>query len=99
MPSDKAYMERALALAAQGRGRTSPNPMVGCVVVSDNAVVGEGYHEYAGGATRRNQRLPRHRAAPTQAHDGLRHPRTLRPPRQDPPRVSISSSRKTSSVS
>lgn len=42
-------MHRALALAAKGRGRTSPNPLVGCVVVSDNEVVGEGYHEYAGG--------------------------------------------------
>lgn len=49
MPTDKSYMERALALAANGRGRTSPNPMVGCVVVSDNTVVGEGYHEFAGG--------------------------------------------------
>lgn len=49
MPSDKTYMDRALLLAANGRGRTSPNPMVGCVVVSDNEVVGEGYHEYAGG--------------------------------------------------
>jgi diaminohydroxyphosphoribosylaminopyrimidine deaminase / 5-amino-6-(5-phosphoribosylamino)uracil reductase len=49
MPSDTTYMEQALALAAKGLGRTSPNPMVGCVVVSDNQVVGEGYHEYAGG--------------------------------------------------
>ena len=43
-------MERALALAERGRGRTSPNPMVGCVVVRDGAVVGEGYHECAGEA-------------------------------------------------
>jgi diaminohydroxyphosphoribosylaminopyrimidine deaminase / 5-amino-6-(5-phosphoribosylamino)uracil reductase len=49
MPSDKTYMEQALALAAKGRGRVSPNPLVGCVVVSDNEVVGEGFHEYAGG--------------------------------------------------
>jgi len=49
MPSDSEYMQRALALAANGRGRTSPNPMVGCVVVSGNSVVGEGFHEYAGG--------------------------------------------------
>lgn len=49
MPSDSDYMQRALALAAQGRGRTSPNPMVGCVVLSGAAVVGEGFHEYAGG--------------------------------------------------
>lgn len=49
MPSDSEYMHRALALAAKGRGRTSPNPMVGCVVVAGNDVVGEGFHEYAGG--------------------------------------------------
>ncbi len=49
MPSDNIYMEQALALAEHGRGRTSPNPMVGCVVISDNVVVGSGCHEYAGG--------------------------------------------------
>lgn len=41
-------MERALQLAAQGRGRTSPNPMVGCVVVRSGHVLGEGYHEQVG---------------------------------------------------
>ena len=45
------YMDRALFLAARGRGRTSPNPMVGAVVVSpDGVVVGYGYHERAGEA-------------------------------------------------
>jgi diaminohydroxyphosphoribosylaminopyrimidine deaminase/5-amino-6-(5-phosphoribosylamino)uracil reductase len=43
------YMARALELAALGRGRTRPNPMVGAVIVKDGAVVGEGYHERAGG--------------------------------------------------
>lgn len=47
---DAAFMQRALALAARGRGRTAPNPMVGAVVVSpDGVVAGEGYHERAGG--------------------------------------------------
>ncbi|HIJ64469.1 MAG TPA: bifunctional diaminohydroxyphosphoribosylaminopyrimidine deaminase/5-amino-6-(5-phosphoribosylamino)uracil reductase RibD [Candidatus Hydrogenedentes bacterium] len=41
-------MQRAIELAAKGRGRTSPNPMVGCVIVRDGAVLGEGYHEKAG---------------------------------------------------
>ncbi len=42
-------MDRALALAERGRGRTSPNPMVGAVVVSpDGRVIGSGYHERAG---------------------------------------------------
>ena len=49
MANDRGYMERALALAAQGRGRTSPNPMVGCVIVRDDVVLGEGYHQQAGG--------------------------------------------------
>ena len=43
-------MERALFLAARGRGRTSPNPLVGAVVVTpDGVVVGQGTHERAGG--------------------------------------------------
>ena len=42
---------RALFHAARGRGRTSPNPLVGAVVVStDGVVVGQGYHERAGEA-------------------------------------------------
>jgi diaminohydroxyphosphoribosylaminopyrimidine deaminase / 5-amino-6-(5-phosphoribosylamino)uracil reductase len=41
-------MERALALAERARGRTSPNPMVGCVVVKDGRIVGEGFHARAG---------------------------------------------------
>jgi len=42
------YMSRALELAARGLGRTSPNPMVGCVIVKDGRIVGEGYHHRAG---------------------------------------------------
>ena len=46
---DEVRMDRALALARRGRGRTSPNPMVGAVVVSDQGiVVGAGFHERAG---------------------------------------------------
>ncbi len=41
-------MQRALDLAAQGRGRTSPNPMVGAVIVKSDRIVGEGYHKRAG---------------------------------------------------
>ncbi|MGE0449126.1 MAG: bifunctional diaminohydroxyphosphoribosylaminopyrimidine deaminase/5-amino-6-(5-phosphoribosylamino)uracil reductase RibD [Vicinamibacterales bacterium] len=47
--SDSDYMARALFHAARGRGRTSPNPLVGAVVVtSDGVVVGHGYHARAG---------------------------------------------------
>jgi diaminohydroxyphosphoribosylaminopyrimidine deaminase / 5-amino-6-(5-phosphoribosylamino)uracil reductase len=45
---DVAIMKKALALAEKGRGFTSPNPMVGAVVVKDGQVVGEGYHEKFG---------------------------------------------------
>jgi diaminohydroxyphosphoribosylaminopyrimidine deaminase/5-amino-6-(5-phosphoribosylamino)uracil reductase len=44
-------MDRALFLAARGRGRTSPNPMVGALVVTpDGVIVGQAFHERAGGA-------------------------------------------------
>lgn len=47
--TDVEYMQRALFLAARGRGRTSPNPMVGALVVSpDGVIVGQGFHERAG---------------------------------------------------
>jgi len=42
------YLRRALELAEHGRGATSPNPLVGCVVVRDGQVVGEGFHPRAG---------------------------------------------------
>jgi diaminohydroxyphosphoribosylaminopyrimidine deaminase / 5-amino-6-(5-phosphoribosylamino)uracil reductase len=42
-------LERALELAERGRGTTKPNPVVGAVVVRDGEVVGEGWHERAGG--------------------------------------------------
>lgn len=44
---DARYMERALELARQGLGATSPNPLVGAVLVKDGRVVGEGFHRYA----------------------------------------------------
>ncbi|OLN33614.1 bifunctional diaminohydroxyphosphoribosylaminopyrimidine deaminase/5-amino-6-(5-phosphoribosylamino)uracil reductase RibD [Desulfosporosinus metallidurans] len=46
--NDEKYMRRALELAEKARGRTSPNPLVGCVIVNDEQVVGEGYHLKAG---------------------------------------------------
>jgi diaminohydroxyphosphoribosylaminopyrimidine deaminase / 5-amino-6-(5-phosphoribosylamino)uracil reductase len=50
MVTDSDYMSIALILAERGRGRTSPNPMVGAIVVDDEGViVGRGWHEFAGG--------------------------------------------------
>lgn len=46
---DRRHMARALALAERGLFTTTPNPRVGCVIVKDGAIVGEGFHERAGG--------------------------------------------------
>ncbi|HOQ89803.1 MAG TPA: bifunctional diaminohydroxyphosphoribosylaminopyrimidine deaminase/5-amino-6-(5-phosphoribosylamino)uracil reductase RibD [Candidatus Hydrogenedentes bacterium] len=46
--TDLIYMQRVLDLARKGRGRVSPNPMVGCVIVRGNQVLGEGWHEGPG---------------------------------------------------
>src|ERR1039457_1120585 len=45
---DAKYMKRALKLARKGVGKTSPNPAVGCVIVRDCIIVGEGWHKKAG---------------------------------------------------
>jgi diaminohydroxyphosphoribosylaminopyrimidine deaminase / 5-amino-6-(5-phosphoribosylamino)uracil reductase len=46
---DQAHLQRALELAVGGRGRVSPNPLVGAVVVRDGEVIGEGFHPELGG--------------------------------------------------
>ncbi len=48
-PDDARYMSRALALAEEGLFTTSPNPRVGCVLVNAGRIIGEGFHERAGG--------------------------------------------------
>jgi diaminohydroxyphosphoribosylaminopyrimidine deaminase/5-amino-6-(5-phosphoribosylamino)uracil reductase len=48
-PQDVAFMRRALKLAERGRGFVEPNPMVGCVIVRDGRIVGEGLHRRFGG--------------------------------------------------
>lgn len=47
--SDELYMQRALELARLGSGYASPNPMVGCVIVHDGQIIGEGWHQKYGG--------------------------------------------------
>ena len=47
-PDDHKYMQRAIELARLGHFTTSPNPRVGCVIVKNAEVVGEGYHARAG---------------------------------------------------
>lgn len=46
---DEYYMHMALELALRGTGRTTPNPIVGCVLVKDGEVVGRGWHDHLGG--------------------------------------------------
>ena len=46
---EASYLRRALELAEGGRGRVSPNPMVGAVIVGDDGVIGEGFHAEYGG--------------------------------------------------
>ena len=48
--NDDLYMQRCLDLAKFGMGHVSPNPMVGCVIVCDDKIVGEGYHQKIGEA-------------------------------------------------
>ncbi|MBQ2852176.1 MAG: bifunctional diaminohydroxyphosphoribosylaminopyrimidine deaminase/5-amino-6-(5-phosphoribosylamino)uracil reductase RibD [Bacteroidales bacterium] len=46
---DIRYMRRAIELAKKGAGFVNPNPMVGCVIVKNDIIIGEGYHELYGG--------------------------------------------------
>lgn len=47
--SDEIFMRRALELALLGQGNVAPNPMVGCVIVHENKIIGEGWHQQYGG--------------------------------------------------
>ena len=47
-PLDREYMARAVQLAREGQYSTDPNPRVGCVLVKDNSIIGEGFHVRAG---------------------------------------------------
>jgi len=47
---DELYMRRALELALRGRGYASPNPLVGCVIVKNGQILGEGWHRKYGEA-------------------------------------------------
>ena len=49
MQKDEYYMKMAIELAQKGKGWTNPNPMVGAVIVKDEVILGEGYHQRFGG--------------------------------------------------
>jgi diaminohydroxyphosphoribosylaminopyrimidine deaminase/5-amino-6-(5-phosphoribosylamino)uracil reductase len=50
MTTDERYMQRCLDLAIKGLGRVAPNPMVGCVIVREGKIIGEGSHQQFGEA-------------------------------------------------
>lgn len=50
MTRQEQYMQRALELAERGKGWVSPNPLVGCVIVHEDKIIGEGYHQRYGEA-------------------------------------------------
>lgn len=67
--ADSTAMGRAITLAARGLGSTSPNPVVGCVILdAEGRPAGEGFHQRAGGRTPRStpcvQQVRRPVAAP-----------------------------------
>jgi diaminohydroxyphosphoribosylaminopyrimidine deaminase/5-amino-6-(5-phosphoribosylamino)uracil reductase len=43
------FMNRAIKVAERGRGKVSPNPLVGCVLVKDDVIIAEGWHDHLGG--------------------------------------------------
>lgn len=47
--TDESYIRLTLELARKGKGKVSPNPLVGAVIVKNNKIIGVGYHEYFGG--------------------------------------------------
>lgn len=50
MSQDELYMKRCFDIAQNGQGQVSPNPMVGCVIVHQNKIIGEGWHQKYGEA-------------------------------------------------
>ena len=52
---NELYMNRCLELAIKGIGSVAPNPMVGAVIVHNNVIIGEGYHQKFGQASCREQ--------------------------------------------
>jgi len=51
--TDEIYIQRCIDLAKKGVRAVAPNPMVGCVIVLEEKIIGEGYHKVYGGAMQR----------------------------------------------
>ena len=80
---DERHLLRSIELAAEARGHTSPNPLVGAVVVKNGRVIGEGFHAGPGEAHAERVALERLQRGPRRRH-ALRLARALRPPRPNP---------------
>ena len=78
-----SHLRRALELAEGGRGRVSPNPLVGAVLVRGGEVIGEGFHAELGGLHAERAAIEdcRARGEDPRRRDPLRDPRALRPHR------------------
>lgn len=50
LSTDELYMQRCIDLALLGQGNVAPNPMVGCVIVHEGKIIGEGFHQHYGEA-------------------------------------------------
>ena len=50
MQNQEFFLNKCVEIARLGKGNVSPNPMVGCVIVKNGEIIGEGYHEQFGGA-------------------------------------------------
>ncbi len=80
--ADRAHMARALELAERGLYTTTPNPRVGCVIVHDGEVIGEGWHGAPARRTRRSTRSSMRRRGDTiRAAHALHDARALQPHR------------------
>jgi len=65
--SDSKYMQLAIKLAQKGASYVNPNPMVGAVIVKDNHIIGQGYHEFFGGPHAERNALKNCRESPVGA--------------------------------
>ncbi|WKN31284.1 bifunctional diaminohydroxyphosphoribosylaminopyrimidine deaminase/5-amino-6-(5-phosphoribosylamino)uracil reductase RibD [Porifericola rhodea] len=50
MKEDEKYMQQVFDLASKGEGKVSPNPLVGCIIIKDQKVIGKGWHQEYGQA-------------------------------------------------
>ena len=83
LQTDHVHLARAIEIAEEGRGHTSPNPLVGAVVVKDGTVLGEGFHSATARPTPSARRSPLRQRRHRRGHD-VRLARALLPLGQDP---------------